>query len=67
GRRDGLVQGIRSVQSGWRAARMTARRISIWVPQRQRLAESSLRISDSLGCGLRSSKALAVMIMPFMQ
>ena len=56
-----------SVQGFGRAASMTARIISIWVPQRQRLADSSFRICSSLGWGLRSSNALAVMIMPFMQ
>ncbi|MNF77301.1 hypothetical protein D3C84_594420 [compost metagenome] len=68
GKLQGLVHGRAPGRQASRpAARITARRISTWVPQRQRLPDSSLRICSSLGCGLRSSRALAVMIMPFMQ
>ncbi len=49
------------------AARMTARTMRLWVPQRQRLAASAERTSCSLGLGLRSSNSLADMIMPLIQ
>ena len=61
-----LLRVVHALLRVW-AARRTARRISTWVPQRHRLPRSSLRICSSLGFGMRSSKALAVMIMPFMQ
>ena len=49
------------------AARRTARRMRMWVPQRQRLGAIALRISASLGFGVRSSSACARMTMPAMQ
>ena len=49
------------------AARCTARTIRLCVPQRQRLAARALRICASVGFGLRSRNALAVMIMPLVQ
>ena len=49
------------------AARSTAPTMRLWVPQRQRLLASAWRTSASLGRGLRSSSAFAVMIMPLMQ
>src|SRR5665811_54035 len=49
------------------AARFTARRMRVWVPQRQRLPASALRISSSPGLGLSVSRAWALIIMPEMQ
>ena len=49
------------------AARRTARRMRIWVPQRQRLGAMCARSSASVGRMLRSSSACARMIMPAMQ
>src|SRR5579883_3177041 len=49
------------------AARRTARRIRICVPQRQRWGASSARISASVGLELRCSSACARIIMPAMQ
>jgi hypothetical protein len=49
------------------AAARTARRISIWVPQRHRLFWRLERISASPGSGLADSSATVVMIMPFRQ
>ena len=49
------------------AARSTARTIRLCVPQRQRFAASAWRTSFSVGFGLRSSSALALMIMPLTQ
>ena len=49
------------------AARFTALRISRWVPQRQRLPDSSRRISSSVGSGLRASSAAVITIMPLRQ
>ena len=50
-----------------RAARRTAARMRIWVPQRHRLGLMCARISSSEGGGLRRSSACARMIMPGMQ
>jgi hypothetical protein len=66
-RRGGLRHGEPPTTRMVAAARITARRISTWVPQRQRLKRSALRTSFSSGSGLRSSSALAVMIMPLRQ
>ena len=49
------------------AARSTARRMRIWVPQRHRLPSSACLMSSRVGCGFCSSSAWAVMIMPPMQ
>ena len=49
------------------AARWTARMICTCVPQRHRLPESSRRIAVSSGSGLRSSRATAIITMPFRQ
>src|SRR5260370_14354576 len=46
------------------AARLTARRMARWVPQRHLRPESPSRISRSLGCGLSLSSAAAVIIQP---
>lgn len=48
-------------------ARRAQRMISTWVPQRHRLKSSSARICCSVASGQRSSRALRVMIIPFMQ
>src|SRR6202043_3186050 len=45
-------------------ARKTARMMRLWVPQRQRFGDKVARTSASVGCGMRSSNSLAVMIMP---
>jgi hypothetical protein len=52
---------------GSRAARSTARRIRMWVPQRQRFPLICLRISALVGGGVRSSSACAWRIIPGMQ
>ena len=49
------------------AARSTARMISTCVPQRHRLPDSSRRTAASSGSGSRSSKATAIITMPFRQ
>ena len=49
------------------AARWTARRMRIWVPQRHRLGSSQARISASLAVGFFCSSACARIIMPGMQ
>ena len=49
------------------AASSTALTISTWVPHRQRLWRSASRTSASLGAGLASRKAFAVITMPEMQ
>src|SRR5581483_6463710 len=49
------------------AARLTARRMRMCVPQRQRLPSMALRMSVSLGFGFLASKAAAVMTIPLMQ
>ena len=49
------------------AALRTARTIRLWAPQRHKLPASPIRTSASLGCWMRSSSALANMIMPAMQ
>ena len=49
------------------AARLTALRISRWVPQRHRLPDNARRISSSVGSGLRASSATVIMIMPLRQ
>ena len=49
------------------AARRTARTMRLWVPQRQRLRARPARTSFSVGRGLPSRSAFAVMIMPLMQ
>ena len=49
------------------AARRTARMTRTWLPQRQRLPASASRTCGSVGCGIRESRARAVMIMPAVQ
>ena len=49
------------------AARRTARRMRMWVPQRHRFGIMWLRICSSVGLGFLSSRACARMIMPAMQ
>jgi len=49
------------------AARSTARMMRPWVPQRHRFCASPSRTSAAVGCGLRSSRSFALMIMPLMQ
>ena len=49
------------------AARCTASRISMCVPQRHRLPDSSLRMRASLACGSRASSAAACITMPLRQ
>ena len=49
------------------AARRTAARMRMWVPQRQRLGAMCWRSSVSVGVVVRSSSACARMIMPAMQ
>ncbi|MDT4833035.1 hypothetical protein FQZ97_666200 [compost metagenome] len=49
------------------AARCTASRISMCVPQRHRLPESSLRMRASLASGSRASSAAACITMPLRQ
>ena len=63
----------RSVAAGARAAfmesaaRRTARRIDMCVPQRHLSPASPARISASVSAGLRSSRATVVMIQPLVQ
>src|SRR5260221_1328393 len=54
-------------RTGSMATLRTALTIRLWVPQRQSWSASASLISSSLGFGLRSSRALAAMIMPFEQ
>ena len=66
GRQDGRAHAglpLRSVA----AARSTARRMRWCVPQRQRCLSSASTTSLRLGLGLRSSSALADMMMPLRQ
>ena len=49
------------------AARFTAATMRLWVPQRQRLSASAVRMSSSLGLLFFASSAADVMIMPLMQ
>jgi hypothetical protein len=49
------------------AARRTAARIRMCVPQRQRLSRRAARISSSPGCGFSRSRAWARITMPAMQ
>src|SRR5262249_47925350 len=54
----------------WRcaaAAFSTARKMRLWLPQRQMLSSSAAAISARLGAGLRSSSALAETMMPLRQ
>src|SRR5262249_57797009 len=49
------------------AARLTARRMPMWVPQRHLRPSSAWRISASVGFFLVARNAAAVMIQPLMQ
>src|ERR1700722_532312 len=49
------------------AARCTARRMRIWVPQRHRLGSISARICSSVGLEFLRNSACARIIMPAMQ
>jgi hypothetical protein len=55
------------VARSWRAARCAASRISMCVPQRHRLPESSLRMRASLAPGSRASNAATCITMPLRQ
>ena len=59
--------GHRSLPYAACAARLTARRIAICVPQRHLRPESPSRICCSDGCGVSRSNAAAVMIQPLRQ
>jgi len=59
-------QRVCAVLHAW-AARRTARKIAICVPQRHLRPESPSRICCSEGCGLSRNKAAAVMIQPLRQ
>ena len=54
-------------RTGSMATFRTALTTRLWMPHRQSWSASASLISSSLGFGLRSSKALAAMIMPFEQ
>ena len=48
-------------------ARITARMIRVWVPQRQMAPSSPCFTSSTVGFGVLSSRALARMIIPLVQ